>query len=69
MKAQLGVRLHRGKPRPSPRQTCGSVVFNRRFLENVYERRPDGLAMRERFDTGQVFLTRYWREVLEILTA
>lgn len=41
-------------------------MFNRPFLENVYERRPDWLAMRERFDTGQVFLTCYWREVLAI---
>ena len=61
-----GTRLHWGKYLPFHRQVCGKTTFNLAYLKGVYPKMDDWLKMRERMDPDQVFVTKYWRDILEI---
>ena len=61
-----GTRLHWGKYLPLPGQRCGNTTFNLAYLKSVYPKMDDWLKMREKMDPDQVFLTDYWRGILEI---
>ena len=61
-----GSRLHWGKYLPLPGQKCGNITFNLAYLKNVYEKMDDWLEMRKKMDPDQVFVTDYWRGILEI---
>ena len=61
-----GTRLHWGKYLPLPGQVCGKSTFNLAYLKGVYPKMDDWLKMRERMDPDQVFVTEYWRDILEI---
>lgn len=61
-----GSRLHWGKYLPFPGQHCGTIKFNLAYLKSVYTKMDDWLKMRETMDPDQVFVTDYWRGILEI---
>ena len=61
-----GTRLHWGKYLPLPGQVCGKSIFNLAYLKGVYPKMDDWLKIRERMDPDQVFVTKYWRDILEI---
>ena len=61
-----GTRLHWGKYLPIPGQKCGSTTFNLAYLKSVYPKMDDWLKMRAKMDPDQVFVTDYWRGILEI---
>ena len=61
-----GTRLHWGKNLPRPGQVCGKSIFNLAYLKGVYPKMDDWLKMRERMDPDQVFVTKYWGDILEI---
>ena len=61
-----GSRLHWGKYLPLPGQKCGNITFNLAYLKNVYQKMDDWLEMRKKMDPDQVFVTDYWRGILEI---
>ena len=61
-----GTRLHWGKYLPLPGQKCGNTTFNLTYLKSVYPKMDDWLKMREQMDPDQVFVTEYWRGILEI---
>ena len=61
-----GSRLHWGKYLPRPFQNCGTITFNLAYLKSVYPKMDDWLEMRKKMDPDQVFVTDYWREILEI---
>ena len=61
-----GTRLHWGKYLPFPGQKCGNTTFNLAYLKKVYPKMDDWLEMRKEMDPEQVFVTDYWRGILEI---
>lgn len=61
-----GTRLHWGKYLPLPGQKCGNTKFNLAYLISVYPKMKEWLHMREKMDPHQVFVTDYWRGILEI---
>jgi len=61
-----GTRLHWGKYLPRPDETYGNTTFNLAYLKSVYPKMDDWLKMREMMDPDQVFVTDYWRGILEI---
>ena len=61
-----GSRLHWGKYLPLPGQKCGNTTFNLAYLKSVYPKMDDWLEMRKKMDPYQVFVTDYWRGILEI---
>ena len=61
-----GTRLHWGKYLPLPDQICGNTTFNSDYLKLVYPKMKDWLNMREEMDPDQVFVTKYWRDILDI---
>ena len=61
-----GTRLHWAKYLPLPGQKCGNTTFNLAYLKGVYPKMDDWLKMREEMDPDQVFVTDYWRDILEI---
>jgi len=61
-----GTRLHWGKYLPLPGQKCGNTTFNAEYLKEVYPKMNDWLKLREEDDPDQVFLTDYWRGILDI---
>lgn len=61
-----GSRLHWGKYLPLPGQKCGNITFNLTYLKSVYPKMDDWLKKREEMDPDQVFVTDYWRRILEI---
>ena len=61
-----GTRLHWGKYLPHPGQVCGNTTFNLAYLRSVYPKMDDWLTLREQMDPDQVFVTDYWRDILEI---
>ena len=63
-----GTRLHWGKYLPNPGQKCGTKTFNLEYLKSVYPKMEDWLKLRELMDPKQVFVTDYWRNILEIPT-
>ena len=63
-----GSRLHWGKYLPLPGQKCGNITFNLVYLKSVYPKMDDWLKMREKMDPHQLFVTDYWRGILEIPT-
>ena len=60
------ARLHWGKWLPRPGQMFAGVTFNLNFLKKNYPKMDDWLALRKKYDPDQVFVTEYWREILEI---
>ena len=60
------ARLHWGKYLPKPGQKCGETTFNLAYLKDVYPKMGDWLAKREECDPHQIFVTEYWRDILEI---
>lgn len=62
------TRLHWGKYLPLPGQVCGDTTFNLAYLKSVYPKMDDWLTMREKMDPDQMFVTQYWRDILEIPT-
>ena len=60
------TRLHWGKYLPLPGQKCGNTTFNLAYLKSVYPKMDDWLKMREQMDPEQVFVTEYWRGILEL---
>ena len=61
-----GTRLHWGKYLPLHGQKCGNTTFNLAYLISVYPKMKEWLKMREKMDPHQVFVTDYWRKILEI---
>ena len=61
-----GTRLHWGKYLPLPGQKCGNTTFNLAYLKSVYPKMDDWLKLREKMDPNQVFVSDYWRKILEI---
>ena len=61
-----GTRLHWGKCLPLPGQKCGNTTFNLAHLKRVYPKMDDWLKLREEMDPDQVFVSDYWRGILEI---
>lgn len=61
-----GTRLHWGKYLPKPGQKCGNTTFNADYLKSVYPKMNDWLKLREQHDPDQVFMTEYWRGILDI---
>lgn len=61
-----GARLHWGKYLPLPGQKCGKTTFNSEYLKSVYPKMNEWLKLRQEMDPGQVFVTEYWRGVLDI---
>ena len=61
-----GARLHWGKYLPNSGQQCGQTTFNLAYLKKAYPKMGDWLALREKHDPDQVFVTEYWRSILEI---
>ena len=61
-----GGRLHWGKSLPKPGQKIGGLTFNQRFLKQRYPMLKHWLRIRQSVDPYQVFVTKYWRDTLEI---
>ena len=61
-----GVRLHWGKYLPLPGQKCGNTTFNSEYLKSVYPKMHEWLTLRQEMDPDQVFVTEYWRGILDI---
>ena len=61
-----GVRLHWGKYLPLPGQKCGNTTFNSEHLKSVYPKMHEWLTLRQEMDPDQVFVTEYWRGILDI---
>ena len=61
-----GARLHWGKYLPLPDQRCGNTTFNSEYLKSVYPKMNEWLKLRQEMDPDQVFVTEYWRGVLDI---
>ena len=61
-----GTRLHWGKYLPLPGQKCGKTTFNSEYLKSVYPKMNEWLELRKEMDPDQVFVTEYWRGVLDI---
>ena len=64
-----GTRLHWGKYLPLPGQKCGNTKFNLSYLKSVYPKLDNWLKLRDEMDPDQVFVTEYWRSILEISSA
>ena len=60
------VRLHWGKWLPEPGQICGGKAFNLAYLKTAFPKMEEWLKLREIYDPKNVFLTDYWRKILEI---
>ena len=60
------TRLHWGKYLPLPGQKCGNTTFNAEYLKKVYPKMDDWLKLRKKHDPDQVFVTDYWRGILDI---
>lgn len=58
--------LHWGKYLPLPGQKCGNTAFNLLYLKSVYRKLDNWLKLRDEMDPDQVFVTEYWRSILEI---
>lgn len=61
-----GARLHWGKYLPLPGQKCGNTTFNSEYLKSVYPKMHEWLKLRQEMDPDQVFVTEYWRGILDI---
>lgn len=61
-----GTRLHWGKYLPLPGQKCGNTTFNADHLKLVYPKMNEWLQLREEYDPDQVFVSEYWRGILDI---
>ena len=61
-----GTRLHWGKYLPLPGQKCGKTTFNSGYLKSVYPKMNEWLKLRQEMDPDQVFLTKYWRDILDV---
>ena len=59
-------RLHWGKCLPVVGDQYGTITFNLAYLKSVYPKMDDWLKMREKMDPDQVFVTDYWRDILDI---
>ena len=71
MSKSTPVRLHWGKFLPQPGQELrdmngNSVIFNSEYLESVYPKMRDWKELRQEHDPDQMFVTNYWREILDI---
>lgn len=65
-----GARGHWGKYLPEHNQKLGTgakqVTFNLEHLKKAYPKMEEWLIYREAMDPRQVFVTQYWRDILEI---
>lgn len=61
-----GVRFHWGKYLPTPGEQYGNTVFDHKYLELVYPKLKEWLAIREAFDPQQLFVNDYWRNIFNI---
>ena len=61
-----GTRLHWGKYLPLPGQKCGNTTFNLEYLKCVYPKMNEWLKLRQEMDPDQVFVTKYWRDILDV---
>ena len=61
-----GARFHWGKWMPLNGDVCDGVVFNLAFLKNAYPKMEEWLLLRELMDPDQIFVSDYWRSILEI---
>lgn len=64
-----GARLHWGKYLPIPGQQYGENSFAPQRLNQNYPKFADWLKLREKMDPQQMFVTDYWRQILDIPTA
>ena len=61
-----GARFHWGKWMPLNGDVCDGIVFNLAFLKKSYPKMEEWLVFRELMDPDQVFVSDYWRSILEI---
>ncbi|MBX3709896.1 MAG: FAD-binding protein [Gammaproteobacteria bacterium] len=61
-----GARLHWGKYLPVPGEEYGDYSFTSYRLYRNYPKFADWLKLREEMDPQQLFVTEYWRRVLDI---
>ncbi|KAI6660413.1 hypothetical protein LOD99_13999 [Oopsacas minuta] len=64
--AKPGARFHWGKWMPQNGDVCDGLVFNLDFLKKAYPKMEEWLIFRELMDPDQVFVSDYWRSILEI---
>lgn len=61
------VRLHWGKYLPTPGQMFkNGKTFNLEYLKKAYPKMKCWLELQNEHDPNQVFVTKYWREILDI---
>ena len=60
------TRLHWGKYLPHPGDQHAGKIFNLDYLKKAYPKMDDWLKYREKMDPDQVFVSDYWRGILEI---
>ena len=61
-----GARLHWGKYLPLPGVKYGEKIFTSEQLYRNYPKFNEWLALREKMDPQQMFVTDYWRQILDI---
>ena len=61
-----GARFHWGKWMPLNGDVCDGVTFNLEFLKKAYPKMEEWLIFRELMDPDQIFVSDYWRSILEI---
>ena len=61
-----GLRFHWGKYLPHPGEKYGSYTFSPDSLQKNYPKLADFLKCREQMDPDQLFVTDYWRNLLNI---
>lgn len=61
-----GIRYHWGKNLPHPGEKYGDYTFDAEDLQKNYPKLNDFLKLREELDPQQIFVTDYWRGLLNI---
>jgi hypothetical protein len=61
-----GARLHWGKYLPQPGKAYGTHAFTTTQLLTNYPKMSDWMKLREKMDPQQLFVTDYWRNILNI---
>lgn len=61
-----GVRYHWGKHMPHPGEKYGEYTFAAEHLQKNYDKLGDFLKLRAKLDPDQLFVTDYWRNLLNI---
>lgn len=57
------ARFHWGKVLPTIGERYGHHCFDRNFIANAYPRFAEWCEMRKTYDTQQLFMTAYWRDL------